>query len=206
MQEFLRSTDVVDWDQPEVARLASSLRKDNDVIATVRACFHFVRDEVQHSADAQCGAATCRASDVLAHRTGYCYAKSHLLAALVRANGIPVGFCYQRLSVNDAGAPFCLHGFNAILLPDVGWYRVDPRGNRAGIDAQFDPPRERLAFAPQTPGEAEFENILPDPLPCVVAALTQSLDWKEVLERLPDVSPEDFGELGFDLRSQTQTP
>jgi transglutaminase-like putative cysteine protease len=206
MQKFLRSTDVVDSDHPEVARRATSLRKDNDILATVRACFQWVRDEVQHSADAQCGAATCRASDVLAHRTGYCYAKSHLLAALVRANGIAAGFCYQRLSINDDGAPFCLHGFNAIFLPDVGWYRVDPRGNRPGIDAQCDPPLERLAFTPRVPGEIEFENILPDPLPCVVAALTQSRDWKDVLERLPDVSPEDYSELGFDLKSQTQTP
>jgi len=35
---------------------------------------------------------TCKASDVLIYGTGYCYAKSHLLAALLRANAIPAGF------------------------------------------------------------------------------------------------------------------
>ena len=44
------------------------------------------------------------------------------------------------------GAPYTLHGLNAILLPEIGWYRVDPRGNRAGVNAQFIPPQEQLAF------------------------------------------------------------
>lgn len=34
------------------------------------------------------------ASDVLKHRTGYCYSKNHLLAALLRVNKIPTGLCY----------------------------------------------------------------------------------------------------------------
>src|SRR5215510_616891 len=123
MHEFLRATDVVDWTNPQIARLANEL-SGQDVAATARNCFEFVRDEIQHSGDAQCGRATCAASDVLAHRTGYCYDKSHLLAALLRANGIPAGFCYQRLSLDGAGPPYSLHGFNGAYLPEVGWYRV----------------------------------------------------------------------------------
>src|SRR5262245_27218942 len=129
MQEFLRATDVVDWNNPHVARVAESLRR-NDVEATARSCFEFVRDKIQHSGDARCGPATCNASDVLAPGTGYCYAKSHLLAALLRANGIPAGFCYQRLSVDEEGQRFCLHGFNALHLANQGWLRIDPRGNK----------------------------------------------------------------------------
>src|SRR5262245_37511061 len=113
MEQFLRPTDVIDWTAPSIASLAAELR-GRDVEATARNCFEFVRDEIQHSGDAQSGPATCVASEVLAHRTGYCYAKSHLLAALLRANGIPAGFCYQRLSIDDTGPPFSLHGFNAI--------------------------------------------------------------------------------------------
>ena len=90
---------------------------------------------------------TLKASEVLQHGTGFCYAKSHLLAALLRANGIPAGLCYQRLSVNDTGAPWCLHGLNAVFLEDIGWYRCDARGNRPGVTAAFTPPVERLAFA-----------------------------------------------------------
>lgn len=61
----------------------------------------FVRDQIRHSADYRPNPVTCKASEVLRHGTGYCYAKSHLLAALLRANGVPAGLCYQRLSVGD---------------------------------------------------------------------------------------------------------
>ncbi|MBI2949982.1 MAG: hypothetical protein HYY23_20300 [Verrucomicrobia bacterium] len=44
------------------------------------------------------------------HRAGFCYAKSHLLAALLRARGIPAALCYQRLAFDAAGSAFCLHG------------------------------------------------------------------------------------------------
>lgn len=59
--------------------------------------FRFVRDEVLHSWDIQSKRVTCDASDVLAAKEGICYAKSHLLAALLRSQDIPAGFCYQRL-------------------------------------------------------------------------------------------------------------
>jgi transglutaminase-like putative cysteine protease len=199
MQEYLRATDVVDWTELHIVRLAAELQGD-DAAATARRCFEFVRDEIRHSGDAQCGRATCRASDVLEQRTGFCYAKSHLLAGLLRANGIPTGFCYQRLTVDDAGRRFCLHGFNAIQLPGHGWRRVDPRGNRHGIDVQFGVDHDRLAFTPQIHGEYEFENILPDPLECVTAALRNSVDWQGVMERLPDVPPDEFAALGLVVR------
>jgi len=71
---------------------------------------------------------TLKASEVLENKTGFCYAKSHLLAAFLRANRIPSGLCYQRLSVYENGPPFCLHGLNAVFLPGIGWYRIDARG------------------------------------------------------------------------------
>jgi len=131
---------------------------------------------------------TCRASDVLRHKTGYCYAKSHLLAALLRANQIPAGFCYQRLSIDDKGAPYSLHGFNAIYLPEIGWYRVDSRGNKDGVNAQFAPPQECLSFKIQLPEEADFNVILAAPLPIVVEALKSHNTWDSMLDNLPDIS------------------
>ncbi len=65
-------------------------------MAIAHRCFEFVRDEVRHSWDFKENPVTCHASEVLRHRTGYCYAKTHLLAALLRANRIPAGLCYQR--------------------------------------------------------------------------------------------------------------
>jgi transglutaminase-like putative cysteine protease len=196
--DYLGRSDIIDWDNPAVMEQARALAAGHeDVAAIAKACFEWVRDEVAHSRDFERNPVTWRASDVLLHRTGYCYAKSHLLAALLRANGIPAGFCYQRLSVNDSGPPYCLHGFNAIELPGVGWYRVDARGNRAGIDAQFTPPVERLAFALQSAEEAEFANVLADPLGCVIDRLKMCETWQEALTQLPDVAPEEFGELGL---------
>ena len=81
-----------------------------------KSCFEWVRDEIKHSWDYKKNPVTCKASDVLKHGTGYCFAKSHLLAALLRANSIPAGLCYERLSIHDDGAPYSLHGFNAAYL------------------------------------------------------------------------------------------
>lgn len=199
--DYLGRSDVVDWDHPAVMEQARALAAGRDDIAAIaKACFEWVRDEVAHSRDFERNPVTWRASDVLLHRTGYCYAKSHLLAALLRANGIPAGFCYQRLSVNDLGPPYCLHGFNAIELPGVGWYRVDARGNRAGIDAQFTPPSERLAFALQSVEEVEFANVLAEPLQCVVDSLRRCGTWEDALANLPDVGPDDVARLGLAVR------
>ena len=112
---------------------------------TVQNCFQFVRDDIKHSWDHKLNPITYKASDVLHHGTGFCYAKSHLLAALLRANNIPAGLCYQRLTITDAPT-FCLHGLNAVYLEPFGWYRIDARGNKPGVTAEFCPPIEKLAF------------------------------------------------------------
>ncbi|NET52452.1 MAG: transglutaminase family protein, partial [Merismopedia sp. SIO2A8] len=148
---------------------------------------------------------TCRASDVLKHRVGYCYAKSHLLAALLRANGIPTGFCYQRLSIDDSGPPYCLHGLNGVHLPDMGWYRIDPRGNRTGINAQFTPPHEQLAFSPQDSEEADFPEVLPDPLPIVIDALQSYERWDVMLQNLPDLSLQGFLSWSADATARSES-
>lgn len=184
---FLRLDSIVDGDHPDVAELARALAADGGgAVAVAGRCFAWVRDRIRHSSDHQCGPATCRASDVLRHRTGFCYAKSHLLAALLRANSIPAGFCYQRLSIDGAGPPFCLHGLNAVHLAPFGWVRVDARGDRADIRTVFAPPAETLAFTPTLPGEADIPGILATPLPQVVAALSAGGDWTDVLANLPD--------------------
>jgi transglutaminase-like putative cysteine protease len=193
---YLRATPVIDWQQSQVAVQARALAGATPT-ETARNCFEWVRDRVLHSSDHRRNPVTCSASEVIQHRTGYCYAKSHLLAALLRANGIPAGFCYQRLSVHDNGAPYGLHGLNAIHLAPHGWFRIDARGNRPGIDARFEPPREWLAFAGLAPGECSYANVLAEPLPIVVDALRLGGSWEAMLERLPDVAPEQDEEFGL---------
>ncbi len=188
MQGYLSASRYIDFDHQAVLTTAQGLaRKARSEYDLVRSCFEFVRDEIRHSADFKLNPVTCRASEVLAHATGFCYAKSHLLAALLRANKIPAGLCYQRLSVHGAGAPYCLHGLNAVYLKEFGWYRLDARGNKAGIEARFCPPDEVLAFEPQ-----EFQaRILPaiwaEPLPLVVESLERCQTYDQVLADLPDI-------------------
>lgn len=149
--------------------------------------FEFVRDEIKHSWDYKLNPVTCIASDVLKHRTSYCNAKSHLLAALLRASTIPAGLCYQRLTIEDNQPPFCLHGLNAIYLQDYGWYRVDPRGNKTNVMAVFNPPAEKLAFPIVTKGEADLPDIWSEPLPTVTNVLEHWKNHQEVADNLPDL-------------------
>jgi transglutaminase-like putative cysteine protease len=190
---FLASTDTIDWRTEPVRRLAEIIRDQaHEELELVRNSFGWVRDNIQHSVDFQRTEVTCRASDVLALRTGYCYAKSHLLAALLRANGVPAGFCYQRLTLNGDQPPFCLHGLNAVYLHDHGWYRIDARGNKAGVDAQFCPPREQLAFSIGSDGEFDFPEIWATPLPVVIQSLESAETVQSLGNKLPDVSFEEM--------------
>ena len=185
---FLAAGAIIDWRHPGVFAQAQALAAGaTDRTEIARRCFEFVRDGIRHSWDFRQNPVTCRASKVLYHGTGYCYAKSHLLAALLRANGIPAGLCYQRLSVGDGGPPYSLHGLNAVWLEGHGWYRVDPRGNKPGVDARFTPPVEQLAFAIQERLEADLPEIWAEPLPAVVQVLTGFATVEEVAANLPDV-------------------
>lgn len=187
MKQYLASSEFINWDHPDVLAQAKVLSKGAiDLEYVARRCFEFVRDDIQHSWDYKRNPVTCKASDVLKHRTGYCYAKSHLLAALLRANNIPTGLCYQRLTITTE-PPFCLHGLNAVYLEKFGWYRIDARGNKEGITADFCPPVEKLAFPIITKGEADLPEIWSEPLPMVSKALLSGKKYQDVADNLPDI-------------------
>lgn len=201
MEEYLQASEVIDWQHSTILELARRIASEHQTPqAIAKACFEWVRDEIYHSGDYQMNPVTCCASDVLRYKTGFCYAKSHLVAALLRANSIPAGFCYQRLSIDDRGAPYSLHGFNAVYLPEIGWYRVDARGNREGINAQFTPPQEQLAYRTQVPGEAEFQNVFSKPLAVVVQALQAHCTLDDLRSQLPDISLEALEKYGLVVR------
>lgn len=185
---YLQPSTYIDFEHPAVASQAAELAQgDADQEAIAQRCFEFVRDRIKHSWDHRLEPVTCKASDVLLQGSGYCYAKSHLLAALLRANGIAAGLCYQRLAVGAEGPPFCLHGLNAIFLQRHGWYRVDARGDKPGVETAFSPPLERLAFPVQAEGCADLPEIWAEPLGLVVRALTQYPSVEQVHQHLPDI-------------------
>lgn len=195
MQKFLKETDIIDYSNKDIQKLAKSLSADCKTdIDVAKNCFEYVRDKINHSGDYKDNTTTCKASDVLKYKTGWCYAKSHLLASLLRINNIPTGFCYQRLSCSEYKKDiYCLHGLNAIYLQDYGWYKIDARGNKESVDAQFNPPNEKLAFELQE-HEFDLEKIYEDPLDIVVQTLKKFKTYDEMINNFPDIHPNAINE------------
>lgn len=81
-----------------------------------------------------------------------------------------------------------LHGLNGVYLESLArWVRVDPRGNKAGVDAQFRLDREQLAFPTNMAlGEVLYPTVFVEPLTCIVECLAMSASVSEAMERLPE--------------------
>jgi transglutaminase-like putative cysteine protease len=187
LEAFLACTEVIDWQSPSILALSAQFQAGAaDEIDYVRRAFEFVRDEILHSGDHQLDPVTCSASETLFRKTGFCYSKSHLLAALYRAAKIPAGFGYQRLSFDGEGSAFCLHGFVVVQLEPSTWRRLDPRGNRPDLTTCFSATADVLAFTPALSGEKTFPAILSKPLPVVVEALHRYRSRLDLLANLPD--------------------
>jgi transglutaminase-like putative cysteine protease len=189
LSDYLVSDEIIDRQNPAVSRKARELTQSlADEVEKARCLYEWVRDSIPHSSDAGREIVTCTASEVLRHGTGICFAKSHLLAALLRAVDIPAGFCYQVLRrdppLDDEPV---LHGFNAIYLATLDrWIRVDARGNSSGINAQFSTTKEQLAFA-MDPAADEFiyEAIFAAPAGCVVERLKMYTSVADLYLDLP---------------------
>jgi transglutaminase-like putative cysteine protease len=166
---YLGSDDVIDVASPEVqalrARLAGPAATPVDY---ARSAFTWVRDNIRHSLDAQDPRVTISASQTLREGVGLCFAKAHVLTALLRGHGIPTGLCYQRLADGDE---HCVHGLVAVHLAGA-WHRQDPRGNKPGLDAQFSITGEQLAWPVTVDlGEVDYPRVFPSPHPAVLASL-----------------------------------
>lgn len=189
LNEYLVSDDIIDWQTPAVRQKALELTESlPDEVEKARCLYEWVRDAIPHSHDAGLDIVTCTAGEVLRHGTGICFAKSHLLAALLRAVNIPAGFCYQVLRIDPPvdNEPV-LHGFNAIYLAGIGrWIRVDARGNTNGINAQFSLKKEQLAFV-MDPAADEFiyEAIFAAPVESVVKRLKMYRSLDDLWQDLP---------------------
>lgn len=186
--EYLDPGPVVESDHPDVRRLAHDLRTRNaDDVDFARAAFEWVRDQITHSVDADDSRVTITASEVLHQGTGLCFAKSHLLVAILRAERIPAGLCYQRLT---DGERHLLHGLVAVYLANA-WHRIDPRGNRSGLDAQFSLVQERIAYRTDPKlGERDYRRVFQQPSRTVIDALAGATDALTLCRRgLPSSLP-----------------
>ena len=190
IRHYLESNDIIDFEDSEgILHISRDIcaRAKNEA-ELIRESFEYVRDEISHSADIGGKVVTCKASEVLSAKEGICYAKSHLLAAILRANKIPAGFCYQKIILDDEVAPFLtLHGLNAVYVKSIDkWIRLDPRGNKPAVDAQFSLEKERLAFPVRAhKGESDVPVIYAFPDANVVDALTRYTRLEELWNNLP---------------------
>lgn len=173
-KDFLGGDGFIQVSDPSVRALAWKLREAaGDDASFAKAAFEWVRDQVGHSYDVSDPGVTVTASEVLQHRVGLCYAKSHLLAALLRSQGIPTGLCSERLVHGDGHV---LHGLVALYL-EGAWHRQDPRGNKDGIDAQFCLGTEQLAWhVDESLGEIDYPQIFTSPARCVIDTLRGATD------------------------------
>ncbi len=202
LDAYLTDTEVIDHSDPKIQFVAQFLMnrmmqkildQPEDVfqdpeMELTRITYEFVRDRIAHSCDIASTHVTWKASDVLVKKEGICYAKSHLLAALLRANGIPTGLCYQYLRFDDAEeAPLILHGLNAVYFASLGgWIRLDARGNMSGVAAEFSVEEEKLAF-PVKPsrGEMDVPFIFSEPDRAVLDALQKYDNVDDLISNLP---------------------
>ncbi|SDN24315.1 Transglutaminase-like superfamily protein [Fictibacillus solisalsi] len=191
LDDYLRETEVVDFSHAAIAALADKLFHPSQTeLEKVKIVFEYVRDEIAHSWDIQSRRITCSASDVLTHKEGICYAKSNLLAALLRREGIPAGFCYQRLMLFDTpDKGYCIHALNGVYLKSLKkWVRLDGRGNKEGVSAEFSVDQEKLAFAVQPEqGEKDYPVIYAAPHSKTIAVLKENDDALDMyLNGLPE--------------------
>ncbi|MDE5718225.1 MAG: transglutaminase-like domain-containing protein, partial [Lachnospiraceae bacterium] len=163
-------------------------QKAENELEFIRTAYEYVRDRISHSADSREDRITCTASEVLKAGHGICFAKSHLLAALLRCKAVPAGFCYQKLILDGETAPVLIyHGLNGVYCKDIGkWIRLDARGNKAGVNAQFSVETEQLAFAvrPET-GEEDGLIVYPDPDKKILEKLGKYRTRTELWNDLP---------------------
>ncbi len=162
MHEYLKETDCIDFSNPVIQEKVMKLKQAADSeLDYIKKAYEFVRDEIPHSWDIKAQIVSRKASEVLINRTGICWTKSCLLAALLRANDIPAGISYQYLTrAADASDGYIIHALNTVYIDSLKkWIRLDARGNKPGVNAQFSLEEEILAF-PARPefGEKDYRD------------------------------------------------
>lgn len=195
IDEYLKRDNVIDYDNRAITKLADTLfKKANNELDFIKIAYEFVRDNISHSADINEDVITCTASEVLKAGHGICFAKSHLLAALLRCKSVPTGFCYQKIILDDEISPFLVyHGLNGIFIKEYKkWIRLDARGNKTGINAQFSIETEQLAFSIRPKmGEVDSFIVYHKPGIKVLEKLRKNKTRTELWNNLPT-------ELGYD--------
>lgn len=165
--KYLVPTESIDYNNDLIQKKVKQLKGQSEsTIDYIKRAYEFVRDEIPHSMDIQSEIVSRSASDTILNGTGICWTKSCLLAALLRANGIPSGLSYQLLTRadEDDSEGHIIHALNTVFIEDMNkWIRLDARGNKENAQAQFCVDKEMLAFSIREKlGEKDYRDNNPD--------------------------------------------
>lgn len=188
MKLFLTATEYIDYTAQAVRETIKALFADDmSDIQKAQTAYNFVRDEIKHSFDCNTTAITAKASDALKYKTGICHAKANLLAALLRSQEIPTGFYFEHLTLaDDDSMGYCLHAFNAAYLAGH-WVKLDARGNKTGINAEFSLEQPVLAYPPRKEyDEYFFPGIYANPHKETMDMLEKARCLRDILDNLPE--------------------
>ena len=187
---YLEDTITIDWQTPIVTSTARRLLESSATPERrVTRLFEFVRDEIEHSMDTPTEAQTCRASEVLEEGTGLCYAKSHLLAGLLRYAGFPTGFCYVKIADANRPGQYSLHGFNAVYWASTAsWIFLDARGDNEGCHTEclFGAPWSLAYWPDPEKGERFLPFIYKRPAKRILDLLERAPSLGAICNNLPD--------------------
>lgn len=187
-KDYLLETECIDYNNSVIQEKVNELKLNSDSqLKYIENAYKFVRDEISHSWDIKSEVVSRKASEVLINRTGICWTKSSLLAALLRANGIPSGFSYQFLTRADDNADegYIIHALNTVFISELNkWIRLDARGNKESVHADFCLDEEKLAFSIRSElGEVDYRDNNPDLDDRLIKILKES---KNILEITTD--------------------
>ena len=175
MDLCLRPTSYLDFDHPKVAALAHSVCSgcETEVDRAVR-LFGKVRDGIRYTVKVDfTDPEAYRASSTLERGDGFCVPKSILLAALLRAVGVPSRLHFadlrNRLIPDDLRAMmhtdvFVFHGYVEAFL-DGTWRKATPSFDpqtcrRRGIaPVEFDGRSDALLHRASADGRLQFEYL-----------------------------------------------
>lgn len=181
---YLACSPVIACTHPAIRTRARELiRGTSTENEQIEQLYTFVRDEIAHSVDIGQSQLITKTPQIMTAGHALCFGKSHLFVALCRSVGIPAGLCYQRLKKEDGS--YVLHGLTAVWLEDQErWIRLDPRGNKHGINARFNPAGdEQIAYpAMEDPGEWFDPHIYPEPWLAVIRLFETSPDVPSFIE------------------------
>ena len=184
MKEYLIETPSIDYMNFHIQEKVQELKNQSDNNRDyIKRSYIFVRDEIPHSWDIKTEVVSRTASDVLKNKTGICWTKSCLLAALLRANQIPSGISYQLLTrADDASEGYMIHALNTVHIKDLNkWIRLDARGNKENINAYFSLDEEHLAYSIRSEfGEIDYHDNHADLDERLVTILMESMNIMDI--------------------------